>query len=55
MLEIIAIIMLSRKNGNLAASKGLKSSTWVWYTVLAWVGFELAGALIGILLFGQEK
>ena len=54
MLEIIAIIFLSKKNGSLAERKGLKSATWILYTVLAWVGFEIAGAIIGVLLFGQE-
>ncbi|HMK04658.1 MAG TPA: hypothetical protein VK489_10720 [Ferruginibacter sp.] len=55
MLEILAIIMLSRKNGQLAVQKGLKFSTWVWYSVLAWIGFEILGAIIGILSFGQEN
>ncbi|MGC4101263.1 hypothetical protein [Ferruginibacter sp.] len=54
MLEIIAIIFLSRKNGFLAESKGLKSGTWIRYTVLAWIGFEFAGALIGMILFGPS-
>ena len=55
MLEIIAIIFLSKNNGKLATSKGLKSGTWILYTVLAWIGAEFVGALAGILLFGQEN
>ena len=54
MLEIIAIIWLSQKNGRLAERKGLKSSTWVLYSVLCWIGFEFVGALIGVLAFGQD-
>lgn len=55
MLEIIAIIFLSKKNGELAVQKGLKSSTWIWYSVLAWIGFEFAGAILGIMFFGQDN
>ncbi|GAB2839016.1 hypothetical protein [Ferruginibacter profundus] len=55
MLEIIAIILLSKKNGALAETKGLKAGTWILYTVLSWIGFEVAGAVMGILLFGSEN
>ena len=55
MLEIIAIILLSKKNGQLATKKGLKSGTWILYSVLCWIGFELVGGMIGILAFGQEN
>jgi len=55
MLEIIAIILLSRENGKLAQQKGLKFWPWVWYSVLCWIGFELVAALIGVLAFGREN
>ena len=55
MLEIIAIIILSKKNGELAVRKGLKSGPWILYSVLCWIGFEFIGALIGILTFGREN
>ena len=55
MLEIVAIILLSKKNGKLAVQKGLKSGTWVLYSVLCWIGFEIAGVLVGIISFGQEN
>ena len=55
MLEIIAIILLSKKNGKLAEQKGLKSGTWILYSVLCWIGFEFIGAFIGIIPFGQEN
>jgi hypothetical protein len=54
MLEIIALIFLTRNNGNLAVQKGLKPGPWKLYTVLAWFGAEIAGALIGFLMFGEE-
>jgi hypothetical protein len=52
MLEIIAIIFLSKKNGNLAIQKGLKSGLWRWYTVLAWIVAESIGAILGMAAFG---
>lgn len=55
MLEILAIIFLSRKNGQLAIQKGLKSGTWRFYTVLAWILTEIIGMLLGIILLGIGK
>ena len=54
MLEIIALIFLCKKNGILAAQKGLKPNTWKIYTVLAWLAAESAGVIIGLMLFGKE-
>lgn len=55
MLEIIALIFLCKKNGNLATQKGLKTSAWKWYTVLAWIVSEMTGVMLGIGIFGQEN
>ena len=55
MLEIIALIILSRKNGKLAVQKGLKSGTWILYSVLCWIAFEVVGVIVGIISFGQEN
>jgi hypothetical protein len=52
MLEIIALILLTRQMGNLAIQKGLKPGTWKLYTVLSWLAGEFAGAFIGVLIFG---
>lgn len=46
MLEIIALIFLTKKNGELAEQKGLKPGTWKWYTVGAWIGLEILVAVI---------
>ena len=43
MLEIIALIFLCKKNGDLAIRKGLKPGIWKFYTVIAWVIAELFG------------
>jgi hypothetical protein len=55
MLEIIALIFLTRNIGTLAEQKGLKSGPWKLYTVLAWVGAEILGIVIGMAIFGSES
>ena len=55
MLEIIALIFLTRQIGKLAEDKGLKPSTWKLYTVLAWFAGEIAGAVVGVMIFGVNN
>lgn len=55
MLEIIAIIYLSRKIGDLAEQKGLRKGTWRLYMVLGWIGSEIAGAILGVITFGPDN
>ena len=55
MLEIIALIFLTRQVGRMAHDKGLKSSTWKLYTVLAWFAGEIFGALLGLVIFGPNN
>jgi hypothetical protein len=55
MIEIIALIFLSRYIGNLAFQKGLSSGWWRFYTVIAWLLFEFIGAIIGIIIFDKTN
>ena len=55
MLEIIAIIYLTRKIGLLAESKGLKPVRWKLFMVLGWILFEFAGVIAGVLIFGKDN
>ncbi len=55
MLEIIALIWLSRDIGKLAKSKGFKASTWQIYLVLGWILAEFIGVVIGFMIFGQHN
>jgi uncharacterized membrane protein YqgA involved in biofilm formation len=55
MLEIIALIFLTKNIGKLADQKGLKPGTWKLYTVLAWFGAEILGIAIGFMVFGQDN
>lgn len=55
MLEIVALYFLCKKNGALAAQKGLPAGTWKFYTVLAWLACEIIGVGLGISMFGQTN
>ncbi len=51
MLEIIALIFITREIGKLASAKGLKPLNWKIYSVLAWVIFEIWGFMIALMFF----
>ncbi len=53
MIEIIILIFLTRDIGKLAGAKGLRPSTWKIYLVFGWIGSEVIGAVVGLLLFGM--
>ncbi len=55
MLEIIALIFLCRKNGNLALQKGLQPGAWKFYTVLAWLAAEIIGISLAVTMFDQTN
>ena len=54
MLEIIALVFLTRNIGNLAIKKGLKPGRWKLYTVLAWFGAEILGLILGFAIGGED-
>ncbi len=55
MLEIIALIFLTKDIGKIAAQKGLKPITWKIYTVIAWLVSEIIGIMVGIMIFGVDN
>lgn len=55
MLEIIALIFLTREIGRLAAKKGLRSSTWKIYLVAGWILSEIIGFVVGLAFFGLNN
>ena len=55
MLEIIALIFLSRNIANLAERKGLKRGWWRFYTIVVWFIAEFIGAFVGALIFQAEE
>ncbi len=54
MLEIIALIFLSRKIGALAVTKGLRPGPWKLRLVLFWILGEFIGIIIGFQIFGTD-
>lgn len=52
MLEILALIWLSRDIASLARSKGLKPSTWIMYLIGGWIFTEIIGCIVGYMIFG---
>ena len=53
MIEIILLFFLTKSIGELAAKKGLPSGRWKFIVVMAWIGFELIGMMIGMALLGS--
>lgn len=53
MLEIIAIIALGKSISRIAKEKGRKPTMFVLIMVLMWIGFEITGAMIGAIFFGE--
>ncbi len=50
MIEIIALILLTRSIGKLALQKGQRPGRWKLNTVLWWISFEFIGAFIGLAI-----
>lgn len=55
MLDLIVLFFLTKEIGRLAERKGLKSFTWRVYNVIGWLGAELVGVIIGVLIFGLNN
>lgn len=52
MLEIILLIFLTRKIGEIVEEKGRKGTWYKVMTVVLWIGGEIVGALIGAVVAG---
>lgn len=55
MLEIIALIFLTKEIGKIAATKGLKPTKWKIYTIIAWLISEIIGVVVGVMIFGADN
>jgi hypothetical protein len=55
MIEIIALIFLTREIGRLAHDKGLKSRTWKIYTIISWIISEIIGIMVGLMIFSKDN
>ena len=54
MLEIIAIIFLGSHIKKLAVQKGQPPWKYIIIMVVLWLGFEFLGAIIGVIITGNE-
>ncbi len=50
MLEIVIVYMLAKNIGNKVAAKGHKRFSYQLMLVALWIGGEIAGAVVGIIL-----
>ena len=55
MLELIALIFLTKEIGKIAEKKGLKPLTWKIYLVIGWLFFEIIGIFVGLMIFGTNN
>ncbi len=51
MLELIFLLYLSRKIGEIAAKKGHRKGPNIRFFLLMWFGGEIIGFLLGLLIF----
>jgi hypothetical protein len=54
MLEIIALIFITKSIGKLALQKGLKPRTWKIYTIAGWFAAEIIGVTAGLFLLNSR-
>ncbi|HJR07966.1 MAG TPA: hypothetical protein VJ842_11960 [Pyrinomonadaceae bacterium] len=52
MLEIIALVMLTRRIGEIVKAKNRKSGWYKFMTVMLWFGCEILGGVIGAIIVG---
>lgn len=55
MLEIIALVFLTRQIAKIAQDKGLRPVTWKIYTVVGWIVSEIIGVFAGVIIFGTDN
>jgi hypothetical protein len=53
LVEIIALVFITKYIGKLAIQKGLSPTHWKAYTIGCWLTFEFTGMLLGIVLLNS--
>lgn len=54
MLEILLLVFLSKKIGAIAGAKGHSVGTYKVLTFVFWFLFEIIGAVVGLMMFGNR-
>ncbi|WP_323033792.1 hypothetical protein [Paracoccus sp. (in: a-proteobacteria)] len=55
MIDIIALIFITREIGILAIQKGVKPLRWKIYVVATWLIFEIIGFIFGFMFFDMDN
>ncbi len=55
MIEIIALIFISKQIGNLAAQKGLPAGKWKFIVIALWFVLEIIGVIVGLMIFSPDN
>lgn len=54
MIEILVVILLARKNGQIVEAKGISPTKYQWGTAGLWFGLEILGFFVGAMALGPE-
>ncbi len=55
MIEIIALIFISKEIGKLAVQKGLPAGKWKFMVIALWIILEILGVIAGLLIFSPDN
>ena len=55
MIELLALIFLTKEIGKLAILKGLPPGRWKFICVLFWFLMEIVGIIAGMIFFGKDN
>jgi len=55
MIDIIILFFLVIHIGKVAVKKGLPSLRWKIHLIMAWLGAEFFGVIIGYVIFGKDN
>ena len=53
MLELVGIIVLAKAIKRIVNEKGLRAFRYVLLLVILWLGFEVIGLYVGMIIFGD--
>ena len=55
MIELIALIFITREIGRLAVQKGLRHGKWKFVCIGFWFALEFVGVIAGLLIFSVDN
>lgn len=55
MIEVVAIILFSKKLKLIAKEKNLESKKWIIQLILTWISVEIGAVIIGMMILGESR